>query len=1178
MRTGAIFARGSCRALKWMALFGVVFALGAGSAAAQATFSGAEWTPESDKLKINMSAAVWSRSPNDAAKDFTVTWGTPTVTATGTMSDIPSERDDAKTSFIVTLDKVIPTGAGGADGATGITVTYTAPTDADDVNDRGILDNSADHTATADGTPTVTEAAVDPKLPDLEAKTLRKDVALTATTAIQLPTAMGNQPFTYLASDLPSGLTFDADGADDAAGGTGLDADRLIVGTPDTAERTSVRYVVTDRNSRSVSGTFMITVNDVPDAPAAPTATPTTNMSESLDVMWTAPDDNYSAILYYQVRHREEDGTWSNPPMNVLSGTSQTFTGLTNGTTYEFEVRAINGVGMSGWSDTGMGTPMASGAVPDAPAAPTVTATANTQGSLDVMWVAPNANGSAITGYGLRYRVKDSANWTVMTAVLPATPTSTTLAGMPNSTTYEVQVNAQNANGASDWSASGEGTTAAPPITRALRGQLTKFELTGKVDPRTIGGVSRLFVKEGEQDLQLEVTVTWTHEEIAQIGYGVDQWVFVAIKENRAAGPPSGAGSWLSWIDDESDVHFPQLVTRDNQGWGNLGGWVRFTTPKSIPAATRGSARHTTPVKGTLPVLVLHDNYEAESDAFYIEAVPSTLGDVDLNATAAVNKITPEVAIIDDEEKTQKITVKGPKEVYESAGSAEYTLSVDLPRVELPLDVILAMEKLDGVSVSDAQISLSDTSLEIGPGASAATVTVHLPASDMNRKDDPYQLQPSVRLYSLSSGVFETIKTNAYPITVIDVHKLPWLTVEPAEAGWDMRLKEGASAKLKLKLDRNPRDTRAVDPETREYTSEPIDVMVDMLPEGIEIMPRPVKFAKYSRKAGDNWMQEMQVEVTATPNENLDGDRMVTLTFEARGTEAKNGMGSGEGDKHMAVATLTVEDDTKPLVWAREDVSAQIDAAKMDAAGDDMIFSKGEMIKLADSDMFGWEQGVSVGLDPKSDNPDVVKTSVSGGMLTVTAEGEGMAMVTVTARASRPASGATIVDQTDPREATITFMVEVGLVALTIELKGPEDNMNLVEGGMPHANGTPGSAMLTATANRPVSVDTTVMLKRDRAMSSASDADYEAEDITIPAGQMTGSTMVTAVDDGMMENAENMPEELVLYGMTEDNSAMVSGQVKLYLWDAAVPALPVIAQLLLAAFLAVGGYRRYRRR
>ena len=41
---------------------------------------------------------------------------------------------------------------------------------------------------------------------------------------------------------------------------------------------------------------------------------------------------------------------------------------------------------------------------------------------------------------------------------------------------------------------------------------------------------------------------------------------------------------------------------------------------------------------------------------------------------------------------------------------------------------------------------------------------------------------------------------------------------------------------------------------------------------------------------------------------------------------------------------------------------------------------------------------------------------------------------------------------------------------------------------------------------------------------------------------------------------------------------MQTNSVSFYLWDAAVPALPVIAQLLLAAFLAIGGYRRYLRR
>ena len=104
------------------------------------------------------------------------------------------------------------------------------------------------------------------------------------------------------------------------------------------------------------------------------------------------------------------------------------------------------------------------------------------------------------------------------------------------------------------------------------------------------------------------------------------------------------------------------------------------------------------------------------------------------------------------------------------------------------------------------------------------------------------------------------------------------------------------------------------------------------------------------------------------------------------------------------------------------------------------------------------------------------------------------------------------------------------------------------------------------------------MLMRDRAMSSASDDDYMAGDITIKAGEMTGTTMVTATADDMMENEGNMAEELVLYGMAKDMAGEVTGELKFYIWDAAVPALPVIAQLLLAAFLTLGGYRRYRRR
>ena len=54
-----------------------------------------------------------------------------------------------------------------------------------------------------------------------------------------------------------------------------------------------------------------------------------------------------------------------------------------------------------------------------------------------------------------------------------------------------------------------------------------------------------------------------------------------------------------------------------------------------------------------------------------------------------------------------------------------------------------------------------------------------------------------------------------------------------------------------------------------------------------------------------------------------------------------------------------------------------------------------------------------------------------------------------------------------------------------------------------------------------------------------------------------------------------MNEVLVLFAMADN---IQSNSLEFNLWDAAVPALPVIAQLLLAAFLAIGGYRRYLRR
>ena len=78
--------------------------------------------------------------------------------------------------------------------------------------------------------------------------------------------------------------------------------------------------------------------------------------------------------------------------------------------------------------------------------------------------------------------------------------------------------------------------------------------------------------------------------------------------------------------------------------------------------------------------------------------------------------------------------------------------------------------------------------------------------------------------------------------------------------------------------------------------------------------------------------------------------------------------------------------------------------------------------------------------------------------------------------------------------------------------------------------------------------------------------------VTIAAGGTTGRTMLTATDD----DADERSETLVLYGSVD--GAAIPGSLTLTIWDAALPALPALAQLVLAAVLGVGAYRYRRRR
>ena len=647
----------------------------------------------------------------------------------------------------------------------------------------------------------------------------------------------------------------------------------------------------------------------------------------------------------------------------------------------------------------------------------------------------------------------------------------------------------------------------------------------------------RLHVDEGTTT-DLEVTVRWTNDDLRKIYLEDSSPDPVKIPISAMAG--EGASDWLS----------PAEITGVGEDVDRDQGTISITIPTK-PSATASKNAHVT--KTGMAEIVLHDDEDAEDEEFYIMVGTGTMG---VNRDRSDLK-SASIVIEDDEMQGFKLTKKSGV-AYEGGSDIEFELEADPELVNLTLDVRLSVTE-DGDPVLSRIYPVSPLRGTISAGEDKLKVTIDPAGNDGDRIDN------DLMLHAEAITGRDDVESTSEDFEVKDVHKLPYLEVSPKTH----MLQEGEEVELTLTLDRNRENTRAVSSETRQYTSEAVDVSL-MDPSGaVKVMTVPVKFPEHNKKAP--WTQTMKVKVMAEPNDDLDGERMVMLNAEVAGTKADYGMAK---DEYPGVTTLTVEEGTEALVWAKtpEEVEAAVMAAKKAGMGDDMTFTAGEMIELEGNDLFGSAQGVTVGYTAMVEG-DAVSESVSGGMVTITADSMGMAKVTITARASRPSGAVMINDQTDPREASITIALEVGLVALSIELTGPEDK-HLVEGGMAASNGTAGSAMVTAKANRPVTEDVTIMLMADRSMSDADASDFMAEAIVIEADTMVGTTMVTAVDDDMMEDGG---EQLVLFGMTENNDS-VTGNVTLHLWDAAVPALPIIAQLLLAALMAVGGYRRYRRR
>jgi len=183
--------------------------------------------------------------------------------------------------------------------------------------------------------------------------------------------------------------------------------------------------------------------NALPKAPDAPRDLTATPGNGQITLSWLAPlNDGGSEITGYQVSI-DDGSSWisaNSAWIDIHHESGYSFTGLTNGITYTFKVRALNAV-EAGAEATVEATPAESITEPSVPR--DFTATPG-DGQIRLSWAAPaNDGGSEITAYQV-WSSKDS------TWVNASSHTGHTITGLINGEIYDFKVQALNAAGYSD--------------------------------------------------------------------------------------------------------------------------------------------------------------------------------------------------------------------------------------------------------------------------------------------------------------------------------------------------------------------------------------------------------------------------------------------------------------------------------------------------------------------------------------------------------------------------------------------------------------------------------------------------------------------------------------------------------------------------------------------------------
>ena len=303
----------------------------------------------------------------------------------------------------------------------------------------------------------------------------------TSVTVSWTASTVGTAPVTYVVAYRVAGTTpFTSLGA---VSGTSETVGGLTPGT-------NYNFEVTAQNSVGNSPASTIANALTPIAPTAPTGVGAVAASStSATVSWTPPTIGTTPITYI-VAYRVT-GTTIFTSLASVTASPETVTGLTQSTSYDFEVTASNSVGSGPASTIATVVTPATQTAPSVPtslSAPTIGTT-----TVNLTWTA--STGTAPIAYQTQYSLTGANTWVNGPSV---TTTSAQVAGLTSSTGYDFRVTASNSVGTSSPSSvlSDIVTQSATPTVTWQTTGTTDITLSNANKTATAGGSTTAYAQE----------------------------------------------------------------------------------------------------------------------------------------------------------------------------------------------------------------------------------------------------------------------------------------------------------------------------------------------------------------------------------------------------------------------------------------------------------------------------------------------------------------------------------------------------------------------------------------------------------------------------------------------------------------------------------------------------------